>query len=296
MSTPSLQRLTLIAACATLVLLPGCMSGCDTDWIADLTAPDPECVSTEESNPGYAQTIVFVDASGSANRDAILDHYESELHRLVGERLDEGRYCQEGEIASHPGDQMHLFPIHEKTISKEGRWDVENDIAPPEWSQFENDQARNKNRFRSRTSRFESTIKEEIPARVSSIVTNSNFSGATDIWGSLQVIGDEAESSVASVQVVYLSDMFEAVGGSGRRNFESRPPRTLTQARAWAREDVESNLSRHVNLTEERMEALTQVDVRVLPGPLATKDGAPEVQVYWETFFQELGVQSIRYN
>ncbi|MGM0706061.1 MAG: hypothetical protein ACQETP_09090 [Bacteroidota bacterium] len=296
MPASSLWRCTLIAACATLVLFPGCMSGCDTDWVAKLTAPDPECVSTEENNPGYDQTIVFVDASGSANQDAILDHYEGELNWLIDERLDEGKYCKDGEIAGHPGDQLHLFPIHEKTISKEGRWDVENGAAPPEWSQFGGDLENNKTKFRSRLSRFETNTREEVPTRVSNIVTNSAFSGATDIWGSLQVIGDEVDPNASSVQVVYLSDMFEAVGGSGRRNFESRPPTTNEQAREWARRDVGENLNQHINLTEERTEALRQAEVRVLPGPLATKDSAPEVQVYWETLFQELGVQNVRYN
>ena len=296
MPTPSLWRLTLIAACATLLLFPGCISGCDTDWIAELTAPDPECVSTEESNPSYDQTIVFVDASGSANRDAILDHYEGELDRLISERLDEGMHCEDGEVAGHPGDQLHLFPIHGKTISKEGRWDAENEVEPPEWSQFAGELENNKTKFRSRLSRSESNIKGQVPTRVSNIVTNSDFSGATDIWGSLQVIGDEVDPGAESVRVVYLSDMFEAVGGAGRRNFESRPPSTLEQARGWAQQDVAEHLSQHINLTKDRLDALKQAEVRVLPGPLATKDGAEEVQVYWETLFQELGVQGIQYN
>ena len=298
MPTPSLWRLTLVAACATLVLLPGCMSGCDpdkvTEWID--TGPDPECISVEENTSGYDQTIVFVDASGSASQDAILSHYERALGRSVDNRLDGGLHCSAGEIVQRSGDRMHLFPIHAKTISKEGRWDVANSVEPPGWSQFENEQANEKNRFRARASRFLETTKEDIPTRVSGIVTNSDFSGATDIWGSLQVIGDEVDHGAESVRVVYLSDMFEAVGGSGRRNFESRPPRTLAQAREWAQQDVAEHLSQHINLTEDRLDALKQAEVRVLPGPLATKDGAEEVQVYWETLFQELGVQGIQYN
>lgn len=292
----STLRLSLIV-CVALALLPGCMSGCDTGWISELETEEPTCVSADAYNPGYDQTIVFVDASGSAAQEAILDHYERELNRLVTERVDEGKHCEGGEVMAQTGDRLHLFPIHEKTISKAGRWDIENSIDPPDWSQFEGTLDNNRMQVRSRISQFVSGTQEEVPSRVSRIVESSDFSGATDIWGSLQVIGDEVDPGASSVRVVYLSDMFEAVGGAGRRNFESRLPATLDEARGWAQEDVAEHLNAHINLTDARMEALSQVDmVRVVPGPLATKDGAPRVQVYWETLFQELGVQQIEYN
>lgn len=277
-----------------LVILFLLLTGSSCDEITEeIFAPDPECLSVTEE--GFDQTIVFIDASGSARGEDVVEQYEKRLEEIVRERMDEPGYCTpEGKIALG-GDRLGLFPIHARTESKKGAWTEQNEVDLPEWSQFKSDSEGNKIDYRSDNDRFVRKAIQDARSRLHSILGDKSYSNGTDIWGSLKAAGTEIDTSASSVMIVYFSDMFEAMPGGGRRNFEGNPPRDIQQARQWAKSDVQ-RLDGKIGFDAEMQDRLTTAEVRVLPGPLAAKDNAPQVEEYWRTFFEELGISEVKYN
>jgi hypothetical protein len=118
------------------------------------------------------------------------------------------------------------------------------------------------------------------------VAQNSGSSNQeTDIWASLPVIA-KANETGATVKVYYLSDMIESVKGTGRRDFQVKPPKDNAQADEWAKLDAEQ-LKRYT---------LGSPDITmILPfEPNASvKENNPAVTQYWQTLFSELGVGTV---
>ena len=253
--------------------IPGLLAGCDD-------APDPEKIDVG-TDPAVDQTLVFVDASASAKAsDYTVGVFEDSLRQLVQDRLDE------------PRDRLSIFPVHQETTSKVGRWDTTNTVDIPDWSQFEQDRTSREIRFRQQINQLVESSSKEAVRHLNALRTGERFKNWTDLWGTIQVVSEEADTSARQVQVYYFSDMFESMSGEGRRNFDRRPPTSRQEAETWATEDVKTIRSR----LKVRPEALQNVNIRVLPGGLATKEHADAVKYYWEQLFQKLPVRRVRYN
>lgn len=242
-------------------------AGCGTD-------PKPAAEA-----PAVRQTLLFIDRSAStgAYPDAEAMFADS-LRHLIRTRV--GR----------PGDRLSLFIVHEKTLSKSPRLDLENRVRPLEDKPFADEQA-------LETARYKKELEEEfrrLETEAKAFIDTADrgvFAQWTDLWGSLGVASEELKAS-ADGAIYYFSDMFESMPGAGRRDFDASVPQNRSEANEWAAADADK-LSDLMVLKQER---LTAARVRVLMGPLATKTGAQPVKFYWLALFDELGVTRIDYN
>mgnify|MGYP006424709057 CR=1 FL=1 len=271
-------KLRLPSALAVGLALLLAAGGCGSEPNSDQAAPRHIDVDTAA---GFTQTLVFVDASESARiSDYTQQVFRDSLRGIVKADLDE------------PGDRLALYPVHEETTSKVGQWSVKNDIPVPEWSQFETDRNSARIEFNGRLNRFVENTGNASVKTLRKVLTNERFTQWTDLWGTLQVISEEVDTSATRAEVYYFSDMFESMPGQKRRNFDRVPPSSKTEAEKWAAQDAKALR----NLIKVRLPVLKEIHVRVLPGGLATKDHADAVKYYWERLFRELGVPEVSYN
>lgn len=264
-SRPGVPGLVLVAF-ALLAL------GCGSDSSPSSSEP-----------PSRQQTLVFVDYSISTGGHPRAESlYVDSLAHIVDRRL------------RHHGDRLSLYYVHEKTLSKAHRLSVRNEVPPLEDKEFPDEQALARARHRRETEQFLRRTTRRLQEALRSPPLSSSVSEWTDLWGTVGVATTELSSQADTRTLYYLSDMYESMPGSGRRNFDRRPPRSRAQAERWARADV----PRLDSLMRVETARLQDVRVRVLLGTLATKARAQAVKFYWRTFFQELGVppRQIDYN
>ncbi|WP_157621205.1 hypothetical protein [Salisaeta longa] len=260
-----LSRMRTLICLAAMLFVAGACNG----------TPDPEHIDV--STPGVQQVLVFVDASASAGNVSTLPSvYRDSLRAVIKKRLTE------------PRDRISIFPVHAKTTSKVGRWDMRNTVRRPKWSSFAQDRRSRKLMYESKVQSFLKRAQEQAVRHARALYTDRNFEQWTDLWGTLQVISEEAQPKKGPVRVYYFSDMFESVPGAKRRNFERVPPTNKAQAQRWAARDAE-RIKQQLSLQPS---VLRNVKVRVLPGPLAAKDHALAVKMYWMRLFEALGMQA----
>lgn len=235
--------------------------------------------SADTPEPPARQTLLFVDRSAStgAYPDAE-DLFADSLRHLVRTRMKQ------------PGDRLSLFIVHEKTLSKSPRLDLENTVRPLEEKDFSDEQALETARFKKELEREFRRLTEKAQAFIDD-ADGGDFAQWTDLWGTLGVASEELVPQRRTA-IYYFSDMYESMPGEERRNFDRRPPADREQATAWARADIEA-LPDEMILRPER---LRNTKIRVLMGPLATKSGAQPVKFYWLELFNALGIDAVDYN
>jgi len=262
LSLPRRTGFSFVLALVLLLLGTGCGSDEDT------SAPPA---------PPTDHTLVFIDRSASAGGNAqATSVFVDSLDRIVEAYLD------------RPGDRLSAFVVHEKTLAKSVRLDLRNDVAPIETKEFSDEKALEAARFKREIQRFLDTARTQLERFVRETAARPAFRNWTDLWGTLGVAGEELPPPSDSVRrrVYYLSDMFESMPGSDRRNFDARPPKSRSQAEAWAQTD-RPRLDAHMRLRPQR---LSGVRFRVLLGPLATKPAAQRVKFYWLALWEEMGI------
>lgn len=229
--------------------------------------------------PTLRQTLLFVDRSASTNAYPEAEAlFSDSLRHLIRTRM------------RRPGDRLSLFIVHEKTLSKSPRIDLQNQVAPLDDKPFADEQALETARFKKDLEQEFRRLEEEARTFIDGAGRGS-FAKWTDLWGTFGVASEEIDPD-ANAALYYFSDMFESMPGAHRRDFDTSLPSSRAQAEAWAQQDI----SKLPDLMVLNPAPLRSVSVRVLMGPLATKTGAQPVKFYWLTFFDALGIETVDYN
>ena len=229
--------------------------------------------------PPLRQTLLFVDRSASTDAYPQAEAlFSDSLRHLIRTRM------------RRPGDRLSLFIVHEKTLSKSPRLDLQNQISPLQNKPFADEQALETARFKKELEHEFRRLEDEADTFINNAGRGS-FAKWTDLWGTLGVASEELDSNT-NAAIYYFSDMFESMPGASRRNFDASVPSGRAQAETWAQEDI----GRLPDLMVLKPGLLRSVSVRVLMGPLATKSGAQPVKFYWLTFFDALGITTVDYN
>ena len=229
--------------------------------------------------PPLRQTLLFVDRSASTNAYPQAEAlFSDSLRHLIRTRM------------RRPGDRLSLFIVHEKTLSKSPRLNLQNQVSPLEDKPFADEQALETARFKKELEQEFRRLENEASTFVNTTGRRS-FAKWTDLWGTLGVASEELDPGTDAA-IYYFSDMFESMPGANRRNFDASVPSGRAQAEAWAQEDV----GKLPDLMVLKPDLLRSVSVRVLMGPLATKSGAQPVKFYWLTFFDAVGIATVEYN
>ena len=250
-----------------MILAAGLMAGCASEPDEAPDAPTPR------------QTLLFVDRSASTGAYPEAEAlFSDSLRHLIRTRM------------RRPGDQLSLFIVHEKTLSKSPRLDLQNEVPPLEDKPFSDEQA-------LETARFKKELEQEfrrLENKASVFIDGAgrgSFAKWSDLWGTLGVASEELKPGTDAA-LYYFSDMFESMPGANRRDFDASAPSGRAEAEAWAEADVRK-LPDLMVLNRNR---LRPASVRVLMGPLATKSGAQPVKFYWLKFFNTLGITTVEYN
>lgn len=237
--------------------------------------------ATQESPKEKAEkTIVFIDQSVSIDEDSEAGAiYQDSLEHIVESRLDDA------------GDEIRLYAVNEKTESKAFRAVITNTARKPETKDFNDERVIEEARYTREVNQQIEAAKAQVDSFFSGLDEAKQYRRWTDLWGSLPIISGEAKNE-GEITVYYFSDMFESMEGRGRRNFDYILPETKEEAREWAKKDI-GRIKNRYRIDEGR---LSTVNVRIIPGRLAAKEGGQRVKEYWQTVFQEIGVEDVAYN
>ena len=247
------------------------LSGCGSDDTPSSPPPPPQ------------HTLVFLDGSASAEtHPEVHQVFTDSLARIVRMHL------------ATPGDRLYAFWLHEKTRSKAYRLDLRNDVRPLQEKDFPDEQALERARYRKDIAEYLERATTDLQTFAAERDLPEAYARWTDIWGTLEVASETFPSRPGERHVYYLSDMYESMPGADRRNFDQTPPQRRSQAETWAQADVR-RIRSQLTLAPDVLRTLR---IRVLQGTLATKPNAQDVQVYWETLFETLGIprENVRYN
>ncbi|QIP17650.1 hypothetical protein G8759_03595 [Spirosoma aureum] len=233
---------------------------------------DKEKPKVDTEGPTY--TLIFLDKTRSVNinKAFVAQKYQQAITDLIEQNVRQ------------KGDRLEVYFIHENTskaralnVSVRSEMDDVSAASPTDRETAETE-------FAMALSKEKSQIRQRVLQQL--VAQNSGSSNQeTDIWASLPVIA-KANETGATVKVYYLSDMIESVKGTGRRDFQVKPPKDNAQADEWAKLDAEQ-LKRYT---------LGSPDITmVLPfEPNASvKENNPAVTQYWQTLFSELGVGTV---
>ncbi|ADB41276.1 hypothetical protein [Spirosoma linguale] len=241
-------------AALCLGLFPGCSS-----------SPDKP---TPTDDPVY--TLIFLDKTRSVdvNKAFVNRKYQQMVDEIIEQNIRQ------------KGDKLDVYFIHENTSKARAlnitvRSEMEDvSAASP------TDREAAETEFKLLLTREKAQIRQRVLQQLVAQNTGSS-NRETDIWASLPVIAKVNESG-AAVKVFYLSDMIESVKGTGRRDFQMKPPKDNAQADEWAKADAQQLKRYTIGSPDITM---------VLPfEPNASvRENNPAVTQYWQTLFAELG-------
>ncbi len=243
-----------------------------------LTLLSAGACSSEQNRPDRADqpiyTLIFIDKTRSVqvNSAFVLQKYQQTLTDIVEQNVRQ------------QGDQLAVYFIHENTSKARALHVMVRTEQADVSTASPTDREAAETEFTLLLNREKAQIRQRLLQQLTTQntgVSNQN----TDIWASLPVMA-KANESGAPVKVYYLSDMVESVKGPGRRDFQTRPPKSSTQADAWAKADAEP-LKRYV---------IGNPDITmILPfGPNASvRENNPAITQYWQTLFAELGAGNV---
>lgn len=262
---------------AVLLFLALALAGCGGD--EKETSP----ASETEKNKRY--TVAFVDQSVSTGRDsAAMKVFQDTLARVIESRM------------TRPGDKIRMYAVHEKTASKAFRTQMENTAERPQDKTFESEQVMAQARHEAETQRQIKAAVTRAQQFLTDLGKQETFTAWTDLWGTIPILHDAQQrartSSRTTTVAYYLSDMYESMGGSERRNFEKRHPPSTRVAEKWARRDA-GQIRAFYNVPEQPLDGIS---IRVIPGREAARSGARQVEAYWAELFRELGAEQVTYN
>lgn len=234
------------------------------------SSPADKPVKTDE--PVY--TLIFLDKTRSVNvNNAFVGQkYQQAINEIIEQNIRQ------------KGDRLDVYFIHENTSKARAlnltvRSEMEDiSAASP------TDREAAETEFNMTLNREKAQIRQRVLQQL--VAQNAGKSNQeTDIWASLPVIA-KANETGATVKVYYLSDMIESVKGSGRRDFQIKPPKDTAQADEWAKADAEQLKRYTIGSPDITM---------ILPfEPNASvKENNPAVTQYWQTLFSELGAGTV---
>ena len=226
-----------------------------------------------EINAPNTCSLVLLDKSISINpNDAyIRQKYQQALTALISENI------------KRKGDRLEVYFIHDNTTKAKALERMcqseKEDVSSANQTDAEAAETSFEVSLQKERARFQ---REAIAQLAAPNPSSSNR--YTDILASLPVANRLAERGFR-VKTYYFSDMIESMRGTNRRDFHTTPPVRSEQATSWARQDAKRLKSTLPNLAEVEF-------YQILPfKPTASsKTNNPNVTVYWETLFQELGV------
>jgi hypothetical protein len=221
-----------------------------------------------------SHSIIFFDKTRSVdvNKPFVAKKYEQMISSLIEQNIRKA------------GDKLEVYYIHENTAKSRC-------LSLTSRTEKENTQGMNATDQEAAKTNYDLSIRKERnffqqQTLIRMKAENTNASNKeTDIWGSLAVIAKAGESQ-SNVKVYFFSDMVESMQGTGRRDFQIKPPKNDAEAENWAKIDAE-NLKNNVLGSPE----ITMI----LPfePTSSTKENNPTVTHYWQKLFQNLGVMTL---
>ena len=244
-----------------------------TVWISTLVSCSSSTdKSAKTDEPTF--TLIFMDKTRSVdvNKTFVAQKYQQALSDIIEQNIHQ------------KGDQLAVYFIHENTAKARAlnltvrteRDDVS--AASP------TDREAAETEFTLALSREKAQIKQRVFQQLATQNTGAS-NQETDVSASLPVIA-KANESGAVVKVYYLSDMIESVKKQGRRDFQTKPPKSTIEADAWAKADAKALKRYTIGSPDITM---------ILPfEPNASvKVNNPTVTQYWKTLFSTLGAGAV---
>jgi hypothetical protein len=233
---------------------------------------------------GSKYVVLFVDRSASTRSHDLPAEVRDSLERIPERYLG----C--------PGDNLHAFVVHKRTRGRALRLDLSNDLPPAAAAGgSRSDAVADSLEDAKRRAEFSKWASDQISTFIQGGSGPPAADDSTDLLGTLEVASDEmTDAPPGSTRwIIYLSDMFESMSGSGRRDFDARPPGSIAEAERWAVEDSARVLSTMRVATQN----LSGARIRILSRPWGDRQGAEFVREYWYKLFSLVGIprQQVRF-
>lgn len=240
--------------------------------------PAPAAAQSDDETPTHL--FIFVDRSVSALADekAQTFYQEQALQHTL-------------ETLKVRGSRVTIAPLNEKTLSEAEAVTFANDTPPYVEPEFKVEKAKALATYRQQMKASVIHGVKGAKQWLDGTAGGGEFDRWTDIWGIFGFISENATDPEMRYRVLLLTDMFESMPGSDRRDFDARPPASRKHAEQWAREDAKK-LAAHMKLDHE---VLQSASFTVERGYLAAKDGAQNVKFYWDALAEALEISSLKW-
>lgn len=217
-------------------------------------------------------SIIFIDKTESvdASKPFVADKYQTALRQIIEENIRQA------------GDKLDVYFIHENTAkartmsvvarSSLGRTEGMNA------TDLEAAETTFKLMLRKEQQIFTQRVLQQLMAE------NAGLSNQeTNISASIPIIS-KAAATGTETHVYYFSDMVESVKSG--RDFHKNPPRDDVQASEWAAADAE-------NFKGTSLAGTKIIMILPFEPTSSSKENNPTVTAYWNTVFEELGVNGV---
>jgi hypothetical protein len=235
--------------------------------------PKPEGAPCANDN----RFLVFIDKSGSSHALQLKEENKAEFERAI-EQLGKNLTF---------GNSVAIRFVHKQTDTKDF-FVASMDTLCRLTSTRKLDRKKEEKQNQQRLEDFRTSVRGKLNEALELENVTSSQKG-TDLWSMFAGMSSFFERcDPGSLKQVYIvSDLIEYQKGKGRRDFHNKPPKSKTEAEAFAKEDL------NIIVQEKaiNMESFESLQVFLLvPNTSLEAHTSPEVIYYWKALLQEFGV------
>lgn len=217
-------------------------------------------------------TLLFIDKTSSVDvtNAFVANKYQSAIQQLIEDNIHK------------QGDKLEIYFIHENT-SKARALSLTARTQAPEI------EGMNATDTEAAQTDYDLSIRKERGIMLKQAINrllqpnNGASNKETNITASIPLIAKASEMGM-DVHAYYFSDMIESLLNG--RDFHKTPPTDASQATEWAKADAEK-------LQAYTLNGATITTILPFEPTTSSKENNPNVSVYWQTLFEQLGAMGV---
>lgn len=231
--------------------------------------------SSEQKTPSQkpsTYTLLFFDKTSSVDvtNNFVAQKYQSAIQQIIEDNIHK------------QGDKLEIYFIHENTSKARALSLTARTQAPETEGMNATDKEAAQTDYDLSIRKEKGVFQKQTLNKL--LQPNHESSNKeTNITASIPIIAKACETG-ADVHVYYFSDMVESLLNG--RDFHKTPPANSSQAAEWAKADAEK--MQDLSLNGAAITAILPFEPTT-----SSKVNNPNISVYWQTLFEQLGVMYV---